>query len=308
MKASVAASPNEWTDEVFESLVVLGRAGTPIPAERDSLIAFGRGASPRPTYSIIAWHGHPAHGRRDLSAVGLAKAEAPPNHGRDARATSMPCHFQTLLHPRPNCVLRIFDCRVEWPEVMPRPRVSQTFSRQSKSAISRHRWAAIRLFAMDVDGVLTDGTVHISSDGTEAKAFSILDGYGLRQLDHAGILTAWISGRASGATTARANELKIPHLVQGRIDKLTALQELATQLGLDGRQCAYMGDDSIDAPAIEWAGIGVAPHEAMPAALAVADYVAQRPAGRGAVREVCDYLLAAQGAGRRAYGTRPKRA
>jgi 3-deoxy-D-manno-octulosonate 8-phosphate phosphatase (KDO 8-P phosphatase) len=162
------------------------------------------------------------------------------------------------------------------------------------SAIAPSRWARVRLFAMDVDGVLTDGTVQISSDGTEAKAFSILDGMGLKQLERAGIITAWISGRPSGATTARASELKIPHLVQGRIDKITALQELATQLGLSANDCAYMGDDGIDAPAMSWAGIGIAPHEAMPAALAAADYITQRPAGRGAVREVCEQLLAAR--------------
>ena len=81
---------------------------------------------------------------------------------------------------------------------------------------------------MDVDGVLTDGTVHISSDGTETKSFSILDGMGLVRLNKAGVIVAWISGRASGASTARATELKVPHLIQGRIDKLCALQELAT--------------------------------------------------------------------------------
>src|SRR5882724_1125656 len=118
-------------------------------------------------------------------------------------------------------------------------------------------WASIRLFAMDVDGVLTDGTVLISSDGTEAKNFSILDGLGLKRLEKAGIAVAWISGRASGATTARATELKIPHLNQGRIDKITALQELALKLALAPEQCVYMGDDDIDAPAIAWAGIGV---------------------------------------------------
>ena len=155
------------------------------------------------------------------------------------------------------------------------------------------RWARIRLFAMDVDGVLTDGTVQISSDGTEAKAFSILDGHGLRQLERAGIVTAWISGRASGATTVRATELKIPHVVQGRIDKLSALQDLAAKLALAPDQCAYMGDDDIDAPAMAWAGIGIAPPDAMPTAHAAADYVTQRPAGRGAVREVCELLLAA---------------
>ena len=163
-----------------------------------------------------------------------------------------------------------------------------------KTDIARSRWAAIRLFAMDVDGVLTDGTVQISSDGTESKGFSILDGMGLRLLDRAGILTAWISGRPSAATTARATELKIPHLIQGRIDKRVALEELAAKLGLTAEQCAYMGDDQIDATAIAWAGIGIAPAEAMPAALAVADYVTHRPAGRGAVREICEHLLAAQ--------------
>src|SRR5687768_8087564 len=174
---------------------------------------------------------------------------------------------------------------------MPRLTIRPSALRNSRSAIASPQWAAIRLFAMDVDGVLTDGTVHISSDGTEAKSFSILDGMGLRLLDQAGILTAWISGRPSGATTSRAKELKIPHLIQGRIDKLAALHELAGELGLEARACAYMGDDTIDAPAIEWAGIGIAPHEAMPTALAAADYVTRRPAGRGAVREICELLL-----------------
>src|SRR3954466_6121820 len=93
-------------------------------------------------------------------------------------------------------------------------------------------WSAIRLFAMDVDGVLTDGTVLISSDGTESKNFSILDGMGLKRLEKAGIAVAWISGRPSGATTARATELKIPYLIQGRTDKIVALQELALKLAL----------------------------------------------------------------------------
>lgn len=157
------------------------------------------------------------------------------------------------------------------------------------------RWASIKLFAMDVDGILTDGTVHISSDGTETKQFSILDGMGLVRLGKKGIATAWISGRPSGATTARATELKIPHLVQGRVDKITALQELAATLGLAPAQIVYMGDDDIDAPAIRWAGIGVAVPDAMPAALDAADYLTTRPAGRGAVREICEQILRAQG-------------
>lgn len=167
--------------------------------------------------------------------------------------------------------------------------------RPAKPKSRRLPWAAIKLFAMDVDGVLTDGTVRIHSDGTESKNFSILDGMGLARLRQAGLPTAWISGRPSGATTARATELKIPHLVQGRVDKLTALQELAAQLGLTAAEICYMGDDHIDAPAIAWAGIGVAPAQSMPSALAAARYVPARPAGHGAVREVCEHLLAARG-------------
>lgn len=144
---------------------------------------------------------------------------------------------------------------------------------------------------MDVDGILTDGTVQISSDGTETKGFSITDGMGLKRLEKAGILVAWISGRPSGATTLRAQELKIPHLIQGRTDKLTALQELAAQLGFAATDCVYMGDDDIDAPAMTWAAIGATVPDAMPAALQAADYVTRRPAGRGAVREICDLLL-----------------
>ncbi len=167
--------------------------------------------------------------------------------------------------------------------------------RRPKSKVRPSQWAAIRLFAMDVDGVLTDGTVEIHSDGGESKRFSILDGMGLVRLAKAGVAVAWISGRPSAATTARATELKIPHLIQGRTDKLMALQELASQLGLTAAQVCYMGDDDIDAPAIGWAGIGVAPAGSMPAALTAADLVPVRPAGLGAVREVCEHILAHRG-------------
>lgn len=174
------------------------------------------------------------------------------------------------------------------------------------SAIPRARWARIRLFAMDVDGVLTDGTVLFSSAGTEAKAFSILDGHGLRQLERAGVITAWISGRASDATTVRATELRIPHVIQGRIEKLAALQDLARRLGLAAAQCAYMGDDDIDVPAIAWAGIGLAPPDAMPTALATADLITHRPAGHGAVREVCELILANRAPARAEAGSKSK--
>ena len=162
------------------------------------------------------------------------------------------------------------------------------------SLIPKSDWSRIRLFAMDVDGVLTDGTVQIFSDGREAKVFSILDGMGMAKLNRAGIAVAWISGRPSEATTSRARELKIPHLLQGRIDKITALQEIAAQLGLRADECVYMGDDDIDTAAIAWAGIGVAPADSMAGPLAAARFIPSRPAGRGAVREVCEHILAAK--------------
>lgn len=163
------------------------------------------------------------------------------------------------------------------------------------SSIDPARWAAIKLFATDVDGVLTDGTIHVAGDGVESKTFSVLDGMGMVKLRRAGLTLAWISGRASLATTVRATELKIAHLIQGRSDKHIALPELASRLGLSAEQCCYVGDDDIDVGAIHWAGIGCAPGDAMPSAVSAADYVTVRPGGRGAVREICEQILAARG-------------
>lgn len=155
-------------------------------------------------------------------------------------------------------------------------------------------WSAIKLFAMDVDGILTDGSVYISSDGSEMKRFSVLDGLGLAMCREAGIGLAWISGRASGATSVRAEELRITRVVQGRKDKITALQELSDELGIGMESIAYMGDDIIDVAAIEAAAIGIAPPDGQASAIQAADYVTQRNAGNGAVREICDLLLAAK--------------
>lgn len=162
-----------------------------------------------------------------------------------------------------------------------------------KSKPTSAAWRKIKLFAMDVDGILTDGSLHVASDGTETKTFSITDGAGLYQLRMAGIATAWISGRKSGATTVRAGDLKIPYVFQGDNDKLGQLQKLAAVLDLTPGQIVYMGDDDIDAPAMRWAGIGATVPTAMPPALAAADIVTKLPAGRGAVREICDRILAA---------------
>jgi len=154
-------------------------------------------------------------------------------------------------------------------------------------------WAEIRLFAMDVDGILTDGGLYIG-EGVELKRFHVSDGLGLRRLREADLALAWISGRHSPATTRRAAELGIPHLLQNCKDKRAALQALAASLGLEAGAVAYMGDDDVDQAALDYAAIGIAVPEAQEAAIQAADFVTRRPGGCGAVREICELLLAAQ--------------
>lgn len=155
-------------------------------------------------------------------------------------------------------------------------------------------WGAIELFAMDVDGILTDGCIYLSSDGTEAKRFSIIDGLGLVRLREAGIKLAWISGRGSEATSRRAKELKIEYVIQGEKDKAKALHGLLDKLEIEAKVAVYMGDDCIDAEAIRQAGIGVTVPEAQMEAIRAADFITNRPGGNGAVREVCNHILAAR--------------
>ncbi len=163
-----------------------------------------------------------------------------------------------------------------------------------KEIISLARWSRIRLFAMDVDGILTDGRVFVSSDGSESKAFSVLDGLGLARVREAGIEVAWISGRPSKATTLRATELKIQRVMQGRNEKAVCLREILEELRLEPWEVCYMGDDLIDLPALQLAGIGVTVPEACDDVREGADWITSRGGGFGAVREVCDRLVTAR--------------
>lgn len=156
------------------------------------------------------------------------------------------------------------------------------------------RWARIKLFAMDVDGVLTDGTVAIFSNGVESKVFSILDGLGLRLLIAAGVEVAWISGRCSEATAVRASELEIPHLFQGAGEKRDVLSGIANELKIQPDEVCYMGDDVVDLNAMDWAGVAISVPNAIPEVLAKADYITRHPGGAGAVREICNHLLQAR--------------
>ena len=153
----------------------------------------------------------------------------------------------------------------------------------------------VRLLILDVDGVLTDGLLHYGPDGAEFKAFHVRDGSAVKRLLAAGIGVAIISGRKSEAVRRRVAELGIPHLYAGAEDKAVALAALCRATAIDARSMAHVGDDVADLALFEQVGMACAVPDAHPAVLARADYVTQSAGGRGAVREVCDLLLTAQG-------------
>ncbi len=158
------------------------------------------------------------------------------------------------------------------------------------------RARGIRLLTCDVDGVLTDGRLYYGDDGREMKAFSSLDGVGIKMLAGAGVTVAWITGSNAPAVAHRAKALGVTRLLQGSEDKLTPWERLRAELGLSGAACAHIGDDLPDLPLILHCGLGVAVPHAPHAVTSRAHYVTRRDGGRGAVREVCELILAAQGA------------
>ncbi len=155
-------------------------------------------------------------------------------------------------------------------------------------------WARIRLLALDVDGVLTDGRIWYFEPGGEAKAFNVQDGYGLQRLMQTGIVVALITARRSEATARRARELGISRYHEGVTDKGRCLAEVAAAAHLELVECAYMGDDEPDLPALNIAGLALAPANARPMVRAAADWCSRAAGGDGAVREACDRILTAQ--------------
>ena len=155
---------------------------------------------------------------------------------------------------------------------------------------------AIKLVVLDVDGVMTDGTItYGGAVESEWKSFNVKDGLGIKLLQRQGIKVAIITGRLSEAVERRAQELEIKMLVQGREDKGAALRELLDSMALDYSTVAYMGDDLPDLAALRLAGLATCPCDATEAVLKLADWVAPVAGGRGAVRALCDFILTAQG-------------
>ena len=149
---------------------------------------------------------------------------------------------------------------------------------------------------LDVDGVMTDGRLYYGSRGEALKVFHVHDGFGIKQLQRLGVHVAIVSGRRSAAVTQRARELGISLVHQGIDEKLPVVRKIAKACKVGLAQCACLGDDRPDVPVMRAVGLGVAVANAHGDALAAAHYVTQRSGGHGAVRELCDILIALRAA------------
>jgi 3-deoxy-D-manno-octulosonate 8-phosphate phosphatase (KDO 8-P phosphatase) len=163
------------------------------------------------------------------------------------------------------------------------------------SADALERARRVRLVVFDVDGVLTDGRLWYGPQGETLKAFHAFDGHGVKMLQQAGLRAAILSGRDMPAVVERARELAIDDVLQGVKDKRRAFEALLRRLRVARGAAAYMGDDVVDLGVLEHCGFACAPREAPEAVRSIAHCVPSAPAGGGAAREVCEFILEAQG-------------
>jgi 3-deoxy-D-manno-octulosonate 8-phosphate phosphatase (KDO 8-P phosphatase) len=153
----------------------------------------------------------------------------------------------------------------------------------------------VRMVIFDVDGVLTDGSLYLTDDGQEIKAFFSLDGHGMKMLKRSGVELAIITARNSQLMVHRARNLGITHLYQGAEDKLEAYRHLLGELEIAPEHIAYMGDDVVDLPVMRRCGLAITVPGAPDVVKEHAHYITSLPGGRGAVREVCELIMRAQG-------------
>ena len=157
------------------------------------------------------------------------------------------------------------------------------------------RASRIKLLLMDCDGVLTDGRLWLTEDGDEQKSFNTHDGLGLTLLHRAGLKSGIITGRSSRAVTRRAAELGVEFVRQGEPNKIAAFEQVLQQAGLAEGEVAFVGDDLPDIPIMKRAELAVAVADAVAETRSVAHYVTRATGGRGAIREVVELILKAQG-------------
>jgi len=166
---------------------------------------------------------------------------------------------------------------------------------------ARMRAESTRLCVLDVDGVLTDGHLYYGVEGEAFKSFHVRDGLGIKLLQHHGIEVAVISARESALVKTRMSDLGITRWFTGRGDKVGALEQVLRELSLTAAQVAYVGDDLLDAPVMRRVGLAVAVGDAHPFIKSLAHWVTQADGGQGAIREVADGILEAQGGLANAY-------
>lgn len=157
------------------------------------------------------------------------------------------------------------------------------------------RWAKIKLICLDVDGVLTDGGLTFDEDGRLLQTFNVRDGFGLVAARRSGLSVAWISGRPSKVAERRFKELDLQHCILACADKAAAIRGLQRQHNIRPEECCFVGDDLPDLPAFTVVGLKIAVADAVTEVKERADYVTEANGGRGAVREVVEIILAAQG-------------
>ncbi|MBM9536780.1 KdsC family phosphatase [Desulfobulbus alkaliphilus] len=162
-----------------------------------------------------------------------------------------------------------------------------------KAALPRGR--QVQLLLLDVDGVLTDGSITYLTGGGETKSFNTQDGLGIKMLQESGVAVGIITARSSEAVERRARDLGLRHVYQGQKDKLAIYEAILKESELRPLQTAYMGDDWIDLPILNRVGFAAAPANAVPEVRQRTHYTTERSGGRGAVREICDLLLEARG-------------
>ena len=181
-------------------------------------------------------------------------------------------------------------------------KISTKKTARSKN-VSRKVLQGIRLFATDVDGVLTDAGMYYAESGDEWKKFNTRDGMGIKLLQRAGIITAIVTQERTKLVARRAEKLTIPELHQGVLDKLSLVREMAARHGLTLSQVAYIGDDINDLETLKEVGFSATPADGMPQVAAVVDYICQKKGGEGAVREITEMILEAQGSTSKATGS-----
>lgn len=157
------------------------------------------------------------------------------------------------------------------------------------------RAAGIKLLILDVDGVMTDGGLYFDNQGEEYKAFNSLDGHGMKMLQQSGVTVAVLTGRKSQLVVHRMHDLGVKNLYQGHADKLPVYEDILQNLGFAANEIAYAGDDVVDLPVMLKAELAIAPANGHHLARQYAHWVTPRRGGYGAVRDICELLIYAQG-------------